>query len=158
MVPEGGSGELGVTGCEDILMSAGNNALDYDEIWLPSGTGATGAGVIRSVPLDTALVRCVAVLKGAEWLVNDIRQYLPQATCQWQVETAFYCGGYAKIHEELLSFMQAFKDETNVSLDHVYTGKMLFALKQQTCLQPGCRILALHTGGLQGLRGLQSIE
>ncbi len=159
IVPEGGSGELGVIGCEDILPAGDINPEDYRQIWLASGTGATTAGVIRSVP-DTVLVRSVAVLKGASWMVGEIAQYLPEGRGGWQVETDAHCGGYAKTTPELLAFIEQFSAEAGIPLDQVYTGKMMFALYSAVMsgeIAEGSRLLAIHTGGLQGRRGLKSV-
>ena len=41
-------------------------------------------------------------------------------------------------------------------LDPVYTGKMMYGLAEyvhQGRIQAGARVLAVHTGGLQGWRG-----
>ena len=129
IVPEGGSGELGVNGCEDILLSGHVSADDYDQIWLASGTGATAAGIVRSAPLDT-YVQSVAVLKGAGWMQEEIQQYLMsrKSFCSWAVDTDSHCGGYGKTTPELLDFMHSFSRETGVPLEPVYTGKMLFSL------------------------------
>ena len=158
IVPEGGSGERGVRGCGEILSMGGINSSDYDEIWLPVGTGATATGIIRSVN-NQAFVRAIAVLKGAGWLNDAIKRQLPSGLQRWQVECDDHCGGYARATRELLAFLEAFHQETGIMLDHVYTGKMLLALKrkvQKGELQSGCRILLIHTGGLQGLRGLST--
>ena len=161
IVPEGGSGELGVKGCEDILAAGGVNPADYDEIWLPAGTGATAAGLIRSVQ-NKALVRVIAVLKGAHWLNSSISRYLPTGSrSSWRLECDYHCGGYARTIPELLGFIESFYAETGIPLDHVYTGKMLLALKQMVTagqIVSGHRILLIHTGGLQGLRGLPGVH
>ena len=53
-------------------------------------------------------------------------------------------------------FPYKFADSTGIILEPVYTGKMLFALYDlitNNTFKPGLRIIAIHTGGLQGLRG-----
>ncbi|WP_062270814.1 1-aminocyclopropane-1-carboxylate deaminase/D-cysteine desulfhydrase [Endozoicomonas arenosclerae] len=155
VIPEGGSGELGVKGCEDIL-SAGSVVLaDYDEIWMACGTGATLAGVIRSTQ-GAAWVRGFPVLKGVDFLNADIRQYLEPSDDRWSLELNHHCGGYGKTTPELIQFIKEFERETGVPLDPVYTGKLLLALKHKVesgdMPQP-MRLLLVHTGGLQGRRG-----
>jgi 1-aminocyclopropane-1-carboxylate deaminase len=69
----------------------------------------------------------------------------------------YHHGGYAKVSGELTTFMQRFMDRTGIALEPVYTGKMLFGLYsmiKQKHLAAGSRIVAVHTGGLQGLRGM----
>jgi 1-aminocyclopropane-1-carboxylate deaminase len=66
-------------------------------------------------------------------------------------------GGYAKTSPELLEFMQTVEDQCGVLLDQVYTGKMLFRVMQlieEGCIPSGSKLLALHTGGLQGRRSV----
>ena len=157
VVPEGGSGELGAIGCESIL-SAGNIGRDeYNQIWLAAGTGATSAGVIRSVSGSETDVHCVSVLKGADWLNQDIQSYLENQQRRWKVELDYHCGGYARTTPELMSFMSSFEQETGVPLEPVYTGKALYGLFQSVKagkVESGSRILFIHTGGLQGKREL----
>ncbi|WP_281645361.1 hypothetical protein [Parendozoicomonas sp. Alg238-R29] len=154
IVPEGGSGELGVKGCEYILSAGRVSPETYDQIWLASGTGTTAAGVIRSAP--ETCVQSVAVLKGASWMKDEIQQYLSEEHKNWSVDTESHCGGYARTTPELLKFIEQFEQETEIPLEPVYTGKMMFSLYKK-CVQGkiarGCRLLAIHTGGLQGRRG-----
>ena len=156
VVPEGGSGSLGVKGCEDILTSGTVGLQSHDQVWLAAGTGATSAGVIRSAPANT-WVQSVAVLKGAEWMQKDITMHLQgRQHNNWSVDTLSHCGGYAKSTPELLNFIECFYQETGVFLEPVYTGKMLFALHNKVLAgdMKNTRVLAIHTGGLQGARSL----
>ena len=157
-VPEGGSNGLGVNGCEDILSDAGVKADQYDEIWLACGTGATLAGIALAAAARTPKTRIigVAALKGANFLRADIRQFIGKKLENWTLLTDYHHGGYARVSKELLSFIHAFEQETPFHLEPVYTAKALFALYQtlqRTSLYKGRRILMVHTGGLQGLRG-----
>ncbi|WP_448217620.1 1-aminocyclopropane-1-carboxylate deaminase/D-cysteine desulfhydrase [Endozoicomonas sp. 2B-B] len=157
IVPEGGSGEEGVRGCEDILDAGSIRASEYDEIWLACGTGATMAGIIRSAGSDTR-VRGVAVLRGAGFLKDDIQQYLSPAATRWNLELDYHCGGYGKTTPGLIQFILEFERETGVPLDPVYTGKLFFALKKMARsggLSGISRLLLIHTGGLQGRRGFR---
>jgi 1-aminocyclopropane-1-carboxylate deaminase len=66
-------------------------------------------------------------------------------------------GGYAKIDSELVRFVNEFKKKTNILLDPVYTGKMMFGivdLINKGFFRKNSRILAIHTGGLQGIAGM----
>ena len=50
------------------------------------------------------------------------------------------------------------KTEHQLPLEPIYTGKMMHALWQliaQDYFAPGSKIIAVHTGGLQGLDGLK---
>ena len=155
IIPEGGSGALGVRGCEDILSAGSIQAQEYDEIWLACGTGATMAGVVRSVNNATH-VRGFPVLKGAGFLEEDVRQLLEPTDTRWSLELDHHCGGYGKTTPDLIQFIVSFEQETGIPLDPVYTGKLMYALKQKAesgTLSGLQRLLLIHTGGLQGRRG-----
>lgn len=75
----------------------------------------------------------------------------------WQINFDYHFGGFARTTPELLGFMAQLTLSTGIQLEPVYTGKMLYGiydLIQKRAFQPGIRIIALHTGGLQGNRGL----
>ena len=74
----------------------------------------------------------------------------------WEMINDFHFGGYAKFTDELISFINSFKKRHGVGLDPIYTGKMMFAifdLAAKGYFKPDTTIVALHTGGLQGIRG-----
>ena len=57
---------------------------------------------------------------------------------------------------ELLAFIADCERHTGVSLEALYTGKALLALREQVeagLFAPGTRLIVVHTGGLQGRRG-----
>ena len=68
-------------------------------------------------------------------------------------------GGYGKFNSELIGFINSFYESTNIKLDQVYTAKMMYALMQdleQDKFKVGDKIVALHTGGLQGLSSISN--
>jgi 1-aminocyclopropane-1-carboxylate deaminase len=102
----------------------------------------------------------IAVLKNAGYLAGEIASLLSQAGCPpargVELLTDHHGGGYAKATPELLQFCRDLEAETGLPLEPVYTGKLFFALRQlaqQGYFRPGERVVALHTGGLQGARG-----
>ena len=53
--------------------------------------------------------------------------------------------------------MNSFYLEHAIPLDPIYTGKMMFGifdLIQNSYFPPKSKILAIHTGGLQGIAGM----
>jgi 1-aminocyclopropane-1-carboxylate deaminase len=53
--------------------------------------------------------------------------------------------------------MNEFKQRTQIPLDPIYTGKMMFGIFQMIKnknFKENSRILAIHTGGLQGIAGM----
>jgi len=102
-------------------------------------------------------------LKGGEFLCPEIQQlekaYTGRAYTNWELQTQYHFGGYAKVKPELLQFIKDFKAQQHILLEPIYTGKMLFGiydLIRQDYFKPGSTIVALHTGGLQGLAGFEA--
>ena len=159
IVPEGGSNRLGVQGCRDILPLASAALADYDEIWLACGTGATLAGLALAAAEQRphTAIKGVAVLKGGAFLCHDIHRYTHQSLDNWSILTDYHHGGYAQTSPALLEFINAFEGETAIPLEPVYTGKVMYALWHSLMANPKSmgRILMIHTGGLQGNRGMR---
>lgn len=153
-LPEGGATELALRGVAEIV---GELDGDFDVLMTACGTGATLAGLIAAAPASTQLLG-VTALKGGDYLADEIRVLLPSECRQrnnWRLLTDYHHGGFAKTTPELLEFIQRFQQLHGVSLEPIYTGKLLFACYQliaQDFFVPGQRIVLLHTGGLQGDR------
>lgn len=150
IVPEGGTNELAVKGCEEILTQQDSK---FDFICSAVGTGGTISGLINSsLPHQTVLG--FPALKG-EFLSEVIKKYTKNTN--WQLIHDYHFGGYAKISDELITFLNNFNKKTGISLDPIYTGKMffaIFALSNKNFFKPNSNILAIHTGGLQGIQGI----
>ena len=151
-LPEGGAQVLALKGVAELI-----NEIDvlYDILCVPCGTGATLAGIIDAVP-DPVSVIGFAALKNAEFLQTDVESLLPRPCNNWQIKQDYHFGGFAKTNAELMTFIADFEFKTGIPLEPVYTGKMMYALYDLIAKQtfkPGQRIIAVHTGGLQGKRG-----
>jgi len=153
LIPEGGTNKLAVKGCEEIL-TVEDKTFDY--ICCAVGTGGTISGLINcSKPSQQVLG--FPALKG-DFLKEDMSKFATQTN--WELITDYHFGGYAKINKELVAFINQFKIENEVSLDPVYTGKMLFGiidLINKNYFPKGSKILAIHTGGLQGIEGMNAV-
>ncbi len=150
LLPEGGSNLLAVKGCEEMVTPADNR---FDVIACAAGTGATVAGLSNG-SLNTQRVMAFSALKG-DFLKQDIRKFAIKEN--WHLITDYHFGGYAKINEGLIDFINSFKQKTNIALDPVYTGKMVYGLLDMVkndYFVPGTQLLAIHTGGLQGITGM----
>jgi 1-aminocyclopropane-1-carboxylate deaminase len=153
VIPEGGTSALAVKGCEEILTK--EDAM-YDYICCAVGTGGTISGIINSV-LPHQKVLGFPALKG-DFLSNDIRKFAKST--QWELHTDYTLGGYAKVTPELINFINSFFQETKIPLDPVYTGKMVFGvmdLLKKNYFQEGSKVLLIHTGGLQGVTGMNQL-
>ena len=149
ILPEGGSNALGVKGCMEIL-TEGDEV--FDMICCAVGTGATLAGLAESC-LPHQHVMGISALKG-DFLAKEIRKFTSQSN--WTLETSYHFGGYAKSSESLIHFINDFKRDTGILLDPVYTAKLffgIFAMIRNGKFPKGSKILAIHTGGLQGIEG-----
>lgn len=154
LIPEGGFNTEGMKGCMEIVEEIG---FEYDIVCCACGTGTTISGIIASLPKGKKAIG-FPVLKGGNFLYNEIKQLLPKTKksddTNWHLETNYHFGGYAKWNKELLDFINDFKEKHGIQLDQVYTGKMLFGLfdlLKKDFFKEGTSIIALHTGGLQGL-------
>lgn len=150
LLPEGGTNELAVKGCEEILTEE-DKAFTY--ITCAIGTGGTIAGLINTA-LPHQKVLGFPALKHAG-LSADIAKFAKQDN--WELIEDYHFGGYGKINENLVNFINKFFDETNVPLDPVYTGKMVFGVMDMVnkgYFPENSNILVIHTGGLQGIAGM----
>jgi 1-aminocyclopropane-1-carboxylate deaminase len=149
-IPEGGTSSLAVKGCAEILASGDDK---YEYICAPVGTGGTLAGIINASKANQKVIG-FSVLKGS-FLHSEVRKYTEKTN--FEITDSYCFGGYAKIDSQLIRFINDFKEETNIQLDPVYTGKMMFGifeLLNQGYFSKNSRILAIHTGGIQGIRGM----
>lgn len=154
-LPEGGATDLALQGVAELVDEM---VLDFDTLAVACGTGTTLAGLIAAMPVNRRLLG-VAALKGGDFLIDDVKQLLNKqgigSHAKWQIQLDYHAGGFAKTTPALLAFMQEFQRRHGVELEHIYTGKLLFAiydLIRQAYFPAGQRIVAIHTGGLQGKR------
>ncbi|MRX67087.1 1-aminocyclopropane-1-carboxylate deaminase [Flavobacterium resistens] len=150
LVPEGGTNELAVKGCEEILT---NEDSVFDYVCCAVGTGGTISGLINSA-LPNQKILGFPALKG-DFLNDEIRIFAKKDN--WDLISDYHFGGYGKINLELIEFINAFFEETKVPLDPIYTGKMVFGvidLISKNYFPAHSKILLIHTGGLQGIDGM----
>ncbi|PCK30664.1 1-aminocyclopropane-1-carboxylate deaminase/D-cysteine desulfhydrase [Pseudoalteromonas piscicida] len=157
IIPEGGTNILALKGVEELASTL--PASDY--VMTAVGSGGTLAGLVAGTPEHTQVLG-IAVLKGAQYLEQEVGNLLPDNTTKpWQILHNFHHGGYAKTTPELLSFCTQMKKRYALPLEPVYTGKLffaIFALAEQGYFENGSVITAIHTGGLQGLDGLRYMQ
>jgi len=120
------------------------------------GTGGTLSGIINASKSHQKVIGFPS-LKG-DFLSSEVQKYVNKDN--WNINLDYSFGGYGKINEELIHFINAFKKETSIPLDPVYTGKMLFGvvdLIKNDYFAKGTKILLIHTGGLQGIDGMNQL-
>lgn len=158
ILPEGGTNTLAVKGCAEIV-AAPEQSFDYYAV--PCGSGGTMAGIIVGVA-GKGEVLGFSTLRGGSFLQSTIHDLLGQTSASasqltnWQICSEYHCGGFAKFTPPLIQFINRFKVQHDIPLDPIYTGKMLFGLYdliQKGFFKHNTTIVAMHTGGLQGIEG-----
>ena len=152
VIPEGGAGPRGVKGSEEIL--ALTDYPTYTHIICAVGTGTMFAGLAHSISPAQELIG-IPVLKGFNRHVGKLPACFPEASGKFNCRLFYdyHFGGYGKSAESLLTFMNDFYRQSAIPSDFVYTGKMFFALMQlvrQGYFRKETKVLAIHSGGLQG--------
>ncbi len=150
LLPEGGTNQLAIKGCAEILQ---NVTMDFDYCCVPVGTGGTMAGLVQSVKSHQKVLG-FSVLKGTfqHKLVEKNALY-----DNFVITDKYAFEGYGKIDGTLVRFINNFKKETGIPLDPIYTGKMMygiFEMERHGEIKENSRIIAIHTGGLQGIEGM----
>ena len=151
LVPEGGTNDLAIKGCEEILTSEDKSYFTH--IACAVGTGGTISGLINSSTEKQQLIG-FSSLKGA-FLSEVIRNFVSKTN--WSINDNYHFGGYGKVNDELIQFLNSFYTQTSIPLDPVYTGKMVFGvldLIEKGYFPENSKILMIHTGGLQGIKGM----
>jgi len=165
IIPEGGTNNAALQGVKEISTEIIKEAdFNIDHFFTATGSGGTLAGLIagfsqQSAPQTEKMkITGVAVLKQAEYLKKEITDLIRAdgviAPITWKLETQYHNGGYAKVSEKHALFCKDFELQTEIPIEPIYTGKMfaaIFEMIVQGNIKRGSNIIALHTGGLQGL-------
>jgi 1-aminocyclopropane-1-carboxylate deaminase/D-cysteine desulfhydrase-like pyridoxal-dependent ACC family enzyme len=166
-LPEGGSNALAVEGCKEIVPEV-NTQLGFKPEYycVACGTGGTLAGIARAIDESEKLIG-FSILKN-ENLVKDINALINTHSVQnvllsknISIINEYHFGGYAKWQPELIHFINDFKRKHDIALDPIYTGKMfygLFDLIDKDYFPTESVIVAVHTGGLQGIEGFNQLK
>ncbi|SHK20212.1 1-aminocyclopropane-1-carboxylate deaminase [Reichenbachiella agariperforans] len=153
IIPEGGSNHLALQGVKEILSEIDT---PFDYITCPVGTGGTLAGLASGLQAHQKALG-FASLAGEDYLEKLVGQLLaPEFHERQAIVHDYDFGGYAKHTPKLIEFIQNFYDQHGIPLDPIYTGKMMYGLFDQIKkgkIEEGKTIVAVHTGGLQGIAG-----
>jgi 1-aminocyclopropane-1-carboxylate deaminase len=156
-LPEGGSAPEALHGVAELV-----DELPFipDAIALACGTGATLTGLLAGLRGRSRVIG-IPVLKNAEFLHQDIARLLTEAGYpaqhNYELHHDFHHGGYGKAPAILREFCSNFSAQTGVPIEPIYTGKLFYALTALCAaghLQRGQTLIAIHTGGMQGARGM----
>ena len=151
-IAEGGACHDALCGAAEIVKEI---ELDFDTLTLACGTGTTLAGIARTIPASKKVLGFSA-LKGGGFLENNIKKLLHmKGIPNWSVNFDYHFGGFAKTTDELTSFIEVFQSHNNIPLERLYNGKMLYGLLdliKNDRFKKNHKVIAIHTGGLQGNR------
>lgn len=168
LLPEGGANALAMQGCRHIVEEAEQQAGSFPDYWCCSlGTGGTFAGIAATLN-GRAKALGFSALRG-DFHTEEIKRLLASSAASslprgdkrgareaWSVNTDFHFGGYARFTPYLVDFINGFRQQHGIALDPIYTGKLfygIFQLVEEGYFPEGSTILAVHTGGLQGVAG-----
>ncbi len=148
VVPEGGTNENAVEGIQYMLT---DETKDFDYICNAVGTGGTVSGLSKFAQPHQKVIGFKAVKDNS--LENRIKN-LSKKDNFTLIDASD--GGFGKITDENVRFINEFYQYFGIVLEPVYTGKMLrkiFEMIADDYFPPNSKILAFHTGGLQGIVG-----
>lgn len=150
IIPEGGANEWGRIGAEEIAVLIPQG---YTHVCVSVGTGTTFTGLRNALPDNVQLMGFVPMKQG-RYLEEDVKPFLYQEDHRnWQLFDEWHFGGFGKSTDKLIGFMNEFYNANNIPLDIVYTGKMMYGVKDmlvQNFFPKESKVLCIHTGGLQG--------
>lgn len=162
IVPEGGANYLGIIGCQEILQNVND---EFSDIVVCQGTATTSCGILLSLKENQRL-HVFPAMKGYD-SIGEMRNLMLTACFEGELmdellkavfpQELYSFGGYGKYTQDLIDFLQGFYTETGVRLDPIYTGKAMYGMMdliQKNTLN-NSKILFIHTGGLQGIRGVE---
>lgn len=148
ILPEGGSNKYAVKGTEEIC---NKTSTQYDIICCAVGTGGTLAGIINASQSHQQILGFSAVNAN---LASQINQWTTKTN--YQLITDYHFGGFAKTNTALLNFVNDFYANYQIPLDYLYTAKLFWGLQDLLLHKKiSGKILAIHTGGLQGNKGFE---
>lgn len=148
IIPEGGTNKNAVQGMKMML---NNDTKDFDYLCTAVGTGGTLAGISEFCEENQKVMGFKVVEDSS--LESKISELTSKQNFHL-TDAAF--GGYGKINNENVRFINDFKMQFDIPLEPIYTGKMMqkvFEMIEADYFPEGSKILCFHTGGLQGIEG-----
>lgn len=160
-IPEGGANYLGVIGCQEIVKEI---EIEIDHLFIAQGTTTTSCGVLMGKHSHTKL-HVIPVLKGfhsKETMVDILKyalldeDYANELVDDVIVHSEFHFGGYGKYTDELIHFIKDIYSGYQLPLDFVYTGKAFYGMIEELRSDnyDNKTVVFIHTGGLQGNKGM----
>jgi len=169
-LPEGGNTPQALEACAAIpkeietQLSLQHPELSSQPRYLctPAGTGCTAAGIVAGLEESQCQVMIFPVSSHQFDKVNILDLLAktgregPEIESRFSIIHDYSFGGFAKLHPPVIEFVRSFFQQTNILLDPIYTGKMLFGVFDMLAkgkFTPNSTVVVLHTGGMQGWEG-----
>ena len=152
IIPEGGTNKHAVDGIQFMLTE---QTKSFDYLCTAVGTGGTIAGLSKFAEEHQKVVGFKVVDDHS--LYNKVSELSTRNNFEL-IEA--HEGKYGKITDENIRFINDFNQNYGIQLDPIYTGKMmkkLFEMIEENYFPAGSKILAFHTGGLQGISGANEL-
>lgn len=140
----------------EIMEQKRDSGIDFDYIFLATGTGMTQAGLLvgQKESLGTEKIVGISVARDKETAKEKVKKYIEalsqdEYTKAITVEDSYRCGGYGIHGSSVISVINKMLTENGISLDPTYTGKA-FAGMCKYLKENGIHsknVLFIHTGG-----------
>lgn len=158
VVPEGGSNSIAIASLQKAYAPIFNQP-QYKRVThaiCATGSGATVAGLYKAAPKGIKVIGVQAVAEGQATL-RRVRRWIGDDLPNLSIVPG-HLGGFAKMPKELLTFIDNFEAEQGIPLDPIYNGKVVYKISHlatQNFFNADDKVLIVHTGGLQGKRGVR---
>lgn len=161
VIPEGGDNPEGFAGCRGLgRWIAVHPRGGWDLLALACGTGTTLAGVAAGAGLPALGFAAARDLDGIRArIASSLAAAGDPPTADIALDARFAGRGFGRSDTALRQFVADFERRHAIPLDPVYTAKLfrgVFARAVAGEFAAGTRLLVIHTGGLQGRRGMAS--
>ncbi len=157
IIPEGGDHPLALKGVEEVITELDVQGIIPDYLAVSAGSGTTAVGLLKGIKKygwDTKLIVMSAI--NSTHLYYKILEESEAKPYDIHFFSEYSLGGYAKTNEALINLMHEFYIQTGIHTDPIYTGKLVYGLKQLASkhfFKTEDLLLWIHTGGLQGIAG-----
>ena len=152
IIPEGGTNKLAVEGIKHML---NDETKSFDYLCTAVGTGGTVAGISKFAEENQKVLGFKVVDD------NSLYDKVSELSGKKNFELIeAHDGSYGKITDENIRFINDFSEKFRIQLDPIYNGKMMkkiFEMIHENYFPENSKILAFHTGGLQGIEGANEL-
>lgn len=162
----GGHGNLGtqayIDAYQEIEVQKEKSKIEFDYIFLASGTGTTQAGLIIGKEMLDNKEKIIGISiarnkdRGKNIIKESVENYLKENNLNLNIEREditfidqYIGNGYADVYPEIKETIKELAQKEAILLDPVYTGKAFYGMKNYISKNniSNKNILFIHTGG-----------